>query len=332
MALRLIEFVETRKHTLDLEIDTEAGRILDVWRDKLDDGRYHTRILVDAENSEAVLDRIAAQLNEETDRAVMLPVLATLPRAEAPEEDDAGAHHQPRPRSRLSREELYTEISGQSQPTRVFLVLAVLSSVVASFGLMRNDLAIIIGAMVIAPLLGPNVALALATALADRPLMIQALKANIAGAGIALLPPLAAGAFLLVDPTTPAIAMRTNVGLGDIALALASGAAGALAFTSGLPAALIGVMVAVALLPPMATAALLAGAGVWDGAFGAAMLTATNIICVNLAGVTVFLAQGIKPVGFHEVKQARTSARVALALWLTLLAALALLIAVGVAW
>lgn len=328
MTLRLIEFVETRKHTLDLQVDTDAGRILDVWRDKLDDGRYHTRILVDAENTEAILDRIAAQLNIETDRAVLLPVLATLPRPEEPEPDQAPAS-QKKPRSRLSREELYAEITDQAEPTRTFLVLAVLSSIVASFGLMRDDLAIIIGAMVIAPLLGPNVALALATALADKVLMIRAMKANIAGAGIALLPPLAAGAFLFVDPQTPAIAMRTSVGIGDIALALASGAAGALAFTSGLPAAVIGVMVAVALLPPMATAALLAGAGYWDGAFGAGMLTATNIICVNLAGVTVFLAQGIAPFGYREARRARKTTITALTLWLALLMALAVFIFLG---
>jgi hypothetical protein len=94
------------------------------------------------------------------------------------------------------------------------------------------------------------------------------------------------------------------VGLGDIAVALASGCAGALAFTTGVSATLIGVMVAVALLPPLVTFGLLLGGGNLDLATGALSLFLMNLICVNLAGVATFLVQGIRPASWWEKDQA----------------------------
>jgi uncharacterized membrane protein len=90
--------------------------------------------------------------------------------------------------------------------------MAALSSVVAAVGLLRNDLAVIIGAMVIAPLLGPNVALSLATTLGDTDLARQALRANLMGLTVALTLSVAVGWLLPVDPSLPAIFHRTQVG------------------------------------------------------------------------------------------------------------------------
>ena len=91
------------------------------------------------------------------------------------------------------------------------------------------------------------------------------------------------------------LASRSEVFLADVVLALVAGVAGALAFTTGIHTPLVGVMVAVALLPPLVAVGLLSGAGAWQPAFGAALLFWANLICINLAGVATFLAHGIQP-------------------------------------
>jgi hypothetical protein len=89
-----------------------------------------------------------------------------------------------------------------------------------------------------------------------------------------------------VDPTASAgLAPRTEVGLASIALALASGGAAVLSLTGNVPIALVGVMVAVALLPPTATLGLMVGDGHWGPAAGAALRLAVNVVCVNLAAI-----------------------------------------------
>jgi uncharacterized membrane protein len=121
-----------------------------------------------------------------------------------------------------------------------------------------------------------------------------------------------------VDPTLSEVASRMRVGLGDIAVALASGCAGALAFTTGISATLIGVMVAVALLPPLVTFGLLLGGGKPE----LLSLFLMNLICVNLAGVATFLVQGIRPASWWEKDRAVKATRIAIVLWMALLAAL----------
>src|SRR5690606_22752005 len=102
-----------------------------------------------------------------------------------------------------------------------------------------------LGAMVMAPLLGPNMAFSLATILGDLKLGTYALRTGLFGLSTALAIALGIGYFVPFDANVEAIRQRTEVGLGDVVLALASGTAGALAITSATSAALIGVMVAV---------------------------------------------------------------------------------------
>jgi uncharacterized membrane protein len=144
----------------------------------------------------------------------------------------------------------------------------------------------------------------------------------------ALILSVAVGALLPVDPTVSEIAMRTDVGPGDLVLALAAGAAGTLAFTQGLSAAVIGVMVAVALLPPLVAAGLLLGSGHLSLAYGAFLLVAVNVACVNLAGVVTFLAQRVQPRTWWESERAAKGARIAVASWIGMLLILVLLMLV----
>ena len=207
----------------------------------------------------------------------------------------------------------------QANITSVYLVLVVLSSIVASIGILKDNVAIIIGAMVIAPLLGPNMALALGTTLGDTDLIVRAFKANLAGLFATLVLSVVVGMIFPVDPTIGELASRTEVGLGDIAIALAAGVAETLSFTKGLPSALIGVMVAVALLPPTVTVGMLLGSNHMSLVPGAVQLVLVNIICVNLAAVTTFFFKGVRPRTWWETKKAQTATRRAIVIWSALL-------------
>ncbi|WP_316967012.1 DUF389 domain-containing protein [Candidatus Methanocrinis natronophilus] len=132
------------------------------------------------------------------------------------------------------------------------------------------------------------------------------------------------GSFLQVDPGGSEIASRTVVGLGDVALA--SGSAGALAFTTGVSATLIGVMVAVALLPPLVAFGLLMGSGNESLAWGAMLLFVANFIAINLSGVATFLAQGIRPQRWSQAKRAKRASIAAMVLWILMLAHLVYII------
>lgn len=135
---------------------------------------------------------------------------------------------------------------------------------VAAIGIMQNNVPVIIGAMVIAPLLGPNVALSLATTLGDIDLAKRALKANMTGILTVLSFAAVIGYMFKVDPNIPELISRTKVSLGDVILAMAAGSAAALSLTTGVASALIGVMVAVALLPPLVVFGMLIGQGEWQ--------------------------------------------------------------------
>jgi len=128
------------------------------------------------------------------------------------------------------------------------------------------------------------------------------------------------------------VAAKTEVRLDSVVLALASGSAGALAFTTGLSAALIGVMVAVALLPPLVTFGLLLGAGYWNPALTALQLFLINIICINLAGVVTFLLQGIRPAKWWEAEKAKKATRTAIVSWFLVLVLLVIVVLFWQGW
>jgi uncharacterized hydrophobic protein (TIGR00341 family) len=324
MALRLIEMVLTEQDSEEVFDLLKEHKVLEHRQIRLSDGEVLVRILLDAEQSEVVLDLLGERYaGKEGNRVVILAVEATLPRDE-PEPVDTPEQDAPEEKSpeRISREELYEDIKDAAQCSRVYLAMVVLSTIVAAVGLYYNSVAIIIGAMVIAPLLGPNMALSLGTTLGDLSLLHRAIMTALAGIATTIALSVIIGVLLQVNPALPELASRNGVGLGDIAVALASGCAGALAFTTGVSTTLIGVMVAVALLPPLVTFGLLLGGWHPALAMGALSLFLVNLISVNLAGVTTFLVQGIHPATWWEKDQAEKATHIALKLWVTMLAVL----------
>jgi uncharacterized hydrophobic protein (TIGR00341 family) len=287
------------------------------------------KLLLDAEMTEPVLDFVENHYGlQEGFRVIVTPVEAVIPRLEAeqkPEIDEENQKSEAEAK-RIYREELYEDINSVSSGGRTFILMLILSAFVAAIGLLRANVAIIIGAMVIAPLLGPNMGMALAAALGDSALAKRSLKTNFAGIAIAVTIAIALGWFATVDVTNPEIASRLQVSYADFVLALASGAAGALSFTSGVSGSLIGVMVAVALLPPLMVFGLLVGDGQFQTSLNALLLLMTNVVCVNIAGVAMFLYQGVRPHSWWEAKKAKKQTRIAIAVWMVLLAMLTILI------
>ncbi|RMG86483.1 MAG: TIGR00341 family protein [Candidatus Dadabacteria bacterium] len=326
MNLRLLEGVVPRLHRDALRRHLEEAPVLGHWIDDLAEGKVLVRALLDAEHAEEVVDHLDTHFGHTPDfRLLLLPVEATLPRPGPPPSPTPQAAAPPR--GRISREELYADVEPGADAGPNFLVLTGLATVVAVVGLLRSNPAVVIGAMVIAPLLGPILASSLAVTVGDGPLWRRAVRAGAVGTGLVLALSVAAGAILPVDPGLPEIASRTRAGFGDLVLALAAGAAGALSATGGTGGGLIGVMVAVALLPPLVTAGLLAGSGHWADAGGAGLLFVANWVCLNLAGVITFLAKGVRPHRWWEAEKAKKAVRRSLATWGALLVLLALALA-----
>jgi uncharacterized hydrophobic protein (TIGR00341 family) len=305
----------------------EGFQIHATWADQRSCDTSITQLIAPAEECEAILDKFEQRFGKTPGFQVALMQVEAVvprPREEPPEEPAEKADKQkPVLSTRISREELFAEINEGIPITRVYVALTVLSSVVAAIGLLRNDVAIVIGAMVIAPLLTPNVAFALATSLGDTKLARKSIKTLATGFFLSLAIAVAIGILFEVDLRIPAIASRTNIAISDIALAIAAGAAGTFAFTTGLPGTLIGVMVAVALLPPLMTFGMLFGAGKFVAALNAFLLVATNVICINLAGVVTFLFQGVRPRTWWEAKKAKRRAVKAAVFWTMMLLVLA---------
>jgi uncharacterized hydrophobic protein (TIGR00341 family) len=335
MPLRLLEVTAPREDLARIPELLGEVHVVHVWtsEEAATTGLLH--ILVDAESTEALSDLLVGQLGSRSDfRLTSLPVEATLPVVPPPEPTPAlGAGEEPTvvrvgPK-RISREELYEDVAHASELTHVYVVMVALSTVVAAVGLIRGDVAIVIGAMVIAPLLGPNVALALAATLGDLDLAKRSLKAIAVGVTTAATLSILLGMVLHVDPAARELASRSRADVTDVALALAAGAAGSLAFTSGVSGVVVGVMVAVALLPPIVVAGLLAGAGHWAAAVGALTLVVVNVTCINLAAVATFLVQKVRPRTWWEADRAKRATRRAVAAWVVMLAVLLGLMLLG---
>lgn len=334
MSHRIIQ-IHVRKGAGDLAQKVKMiDRTVDCWPVGPDGLSY--ALLVRTQDTQNVTDRLQELfLKNQIVRIVLQPVEAILPKpadkitteqVAANGDDKDKKPKAPKVFSGISRDELYADVSRGAEITTSYILLVVFSTIVAGIGLIENNVAVVIGAMVIAPLLGPNLALALSTALGDLDLMAGALKTMAVGFLIALALSFSLGlvwnSYWPGELNGPELMSRTNVGFDSIALALVSGAAAVLSLATGLSSVLVGVMVAVALLPPGATIGIMLGAGHYDLALGAGLLLAVNIVCVNLSAKLVFLFKGVQPRTWYEKKKARRAMIFYMVFWLLSLALL----------
>jgi len=277
----------------------------------LEDGKRTVTLIVHAFARQDFLDNVQKELSKDNGwRMVVLPVEAIVPEFKQPEEKKVVQKN-----TSMTREELAEDIEQGASLNQNAIILTALSAIVAAVGMIQNSIPVIIGAMVIAPLLGPILAVILGTSLGDLDLIKRAVFSAAIGIALAILVGLIAGVAASFDVTAPGIADRANVGPDSIALALASGAAAALSVMTGISGVLVGVMVAVALLPPAVATGLLLGKLAFYAASGALLMLAVNIAAVTLAGQVAFLLQGVRPRTFYRKKTARQSVTVSLLFW-----------------
>ena len=308
--MKLIEVItDAKNHDLVIRIAKQHDSEIYWQGTPNQEGTQSIRILVSDEDRQSVLDALQGLLGESM-KILVLPVDAVLPRKEPkPSDQDV------KETITTTREELYNNIVKNAHLDSTYLLLVFLSTAVVAIGLLEDNVAVVLGAMVIAPLLGPNIALALGAALGDMALMWKATKTTIAGITLALMLSMILGFIYPFNLDSHELMARTDVGLGSIVLALASGAAAVVSLTTGLASVLVGVMVAVALLPPTATLGLMIGVGQPKLAVGAALLLGVNIVSVNLAAKVVFWFRGVKPRSWLEKRKANQSMVTYIFIW-----------------
>jgi uncharacterized hydrophobic protein (TIGR00341 family) len=215
--------------------------------------------------------------------------------------------------------------------TRGFIFMIVISAFVVTLGLMMNSTAVVIGAMVIAPLLGPSIASCVGTVMGDTVLFRRGIMSISLGLfiiiitaaltaffvnSLQLLPPLVD---ISLEELPSEMAERTTLNILIVGLALASGAAGAYSFAEKKGEILVGVMIAVALVPPAAIVGI--GIALLDAEFiiHSGLVLAVNVFCINIAGTLVFWKLGIKPGGFLEMMFSKKDIKKRLAVTLIIL-------------
>lgn len=283
-----------------------------------------SEVLIPAEETDEAVEILEDKFSSYDDfRITIISVEASIPREDvekASEEEDSEG------KGKIGTDEIYQNVYESAKVSKTYLVMTVLASIVASIGILYNDIPVIVGSMVIAPLLHPNMALSLSTTLADFELGKRAAKAGLWGFLLAISVGFLFGLILAVDPSASQIVSRTDITLLYVVLALASGVAGSLSVTRGVSEALVGVMIAVALLPPLVTTGLLLGSGFLSLACGSFLLFSVNLVSINLAGVATFLVQDIKPHKWWEKEKAEKMSRKAVLIWTILLLMIAVLI------
>ena len=316
MPYRLVEAVVPKRKKEEIEKLFQSEGVLDFWREESYEDKLIYKILVKTEFSQKLIDKLQRRFSkDERFRIVVLDVSATVPLAEETEEKKKKTIG----RLRVSREELYTQITSSATLNYIYISMVVLSTIIAAFGLMTNNTAVIIGAMVIAPLLGPNVAIAFATVLGDLELEKKAFKTFLTGSIIAYVLGTIFGIIFSPSPEIEEINRRIYVSFADIVIAIATGIAGVLAFTTGASLSLVGVMVAISLLPPLVNSGLLLGSGYPIYALGSFLLFLSNFASLNLAGVLTFTFQGVKPKNWWEAKKAKEYRKKSIIMWSFLL-------------
>jgi uncharacterized hydrophobic protein (TIGR00341 family) len=311
MDLQLVEAYVPDKYYEKVHVALQEYPHISYWVSSESKERTLIRVLVETKNTEEILNYLEKATNVVDGFEVLLfPVQSYLTRTDDEEEqkkDEEAIQFQ-----RASRQELIGNIQQSSNITITYTLLVVLSAVVVTIGFIQNSQAVIIGAMVIAPMLGPVISIAFSSILGDYKLLrsssLTLFYAIIIVIGISI----GFTFFFPVPLGSSEFVSRTHVNITDIVLALASGTAGALSILNRLPGSLVGVMVAVALLPPTVVLGMTIGSAMWQEAYGSMLLLMGNINSVILAAIMVFSLSGIRPVKWNEVEKARTSRKLSI--------------------
>ena len=168
-----------------------------------------------------------------------------------------------------------------------FLLLITLSSAIATLGLLQSSAAVVIGAMLVSPLLGPIMGVGFGLATLESSLIKRSLVTMAAGMAVAII---VAMLIIWVSPiqdVTPELRARTQPTLLDLGVAVVGGIAGVYAIMRKLSGVMVGVAIATALVPPLSTIGFGLATGRFDFALGAALLFLTNTLAIAFAATGI---------------------------------------------
>ncbi|MFT0787042.1 DUF389 domain-containing protein [Synechococcus sp. H55.10] len=192
--------------------------------------------------------------------------------------------------------ELVLELMRESRLSLNYLMLVLGSCVIATLGLLANSPAVIIGAMIVAPLMLPIRGMAMGALDGNVVLFRTGILSLTVGTGIGLGVSFLLGRWVGLPNWGSEILARTQPNLLDLGVALAAGGIGAFArVRKEIADSLAGVAIAVALMPPVCVIGLGLARGDWEISLGAALLYSTNLLGIALACMLTFLVMGYAP-------------------------------------
>jgi len=198
---------------------------------------------------------------------------------------------------RISRERfevVHREISEGSEPAMRFYLLVTLSTLIASFGLISNSTAVVIGAMLVAPLMTPIFGISLALVRGEPGLLGRAVRAEVVGVAAAVTMSFVLGLFLGDFEPTPEMLSRTRPVLFDLIVAVLAGFAGAYALVDEkISPALPGVAIATAIVPPLANSGLCIALGQVNAGLGSFLLFVANLLSILVVASITFVLSGM---------------------------------------
>jgi len=202
-------------------------------------------------------------------------------------------------------ETVLNDITKGSEPGGAFYALLITASMIASFGLVANSTAVIIGAMLVSPLMTPIFGVAVGMLQGNTRLFWQALSVEILGATFAVASAFLFGLLPIITDATPEMLVRTQPNLIDLMVAVFAGFAGAYALLDErVSPALPGVAIATAIVPPLSTAGLCFALGAYRGGAGALLLFLANFVAILIVALITFAIAGLAPtMHFSSAKQ-----------------------------
>ncbi len=192
--------------------------------------------------------------------------------------------------------DVFVSLRAGAQFSESYIVLMVLSTLLAATGLFMSSAPVIIGAMILAPLMSPIISLSMGVVRYENNLMFSALKSIFWGSLVALLVAMLFTWMMPLHTLTPEIEARLNPNVLDLMVAVVSGIAGAYASArSEVAKSLAGVAIAVALIPPLSVTGIGLGWGDMDIVIGSFLLFLTNLVGITLAAAITFIVLGYSP-------------------------------------
>ncbi|WP_180187123.1 TIGR00341 family protein [Acinetobacter sp. YH01012] len=203
---------------------------------------------------------------------------------------------------KIDHKQVRLNIQADALPSKTFFIMNALAAIIAGYGLLSNSAAVVIGAMLVAMMLGPISGMALAF-IDNRWLFFKtAFKTLVLGVSMIVSIGIILGLININLPITHEILSRTQPTILDLMIALAGGAAGAFAAVSPrLSVAVVGVAVATALVPPLVASGILIAHLEWKHAANALLLALTNIVAIQISSSLVLWAAGFRRGSDEEV-------------------------------